>query len=451
MKILNLAYRYTMNQLMSESVQAAVRPHECVDTYYSTKENSEVQCLPATVENRFVQALTSLQSGATSTLTFNPQGGLGDIVLSAVLPVPVAASVDVSAGQGLGLTRGWLYQMIQSVNVRYAGSQQYQFGGEQMLMQVLNECEDSIKKDQMLALGGAEIASPSDWAQLSLRSASIYIKLPHNSPSAQEKPLPFPTDVISGPVQIQIQFKSFSQVFLANDISGVVTLPQIQATIPAAFASAQVQYKQVHLNDRADSASVRHDLSKQALSIPLRNFMQYQFTATLPAQDTPEYAINLTGFRSGSVQGLVVFFAPSSNLTDVGAKQPLLFSPPKALQLSVNGLVYYRSENNSDQIWSLCERKTSATFSTTALTWNAATRAYDKGTGVAGYWAVIPFAQVNEVLAGEYKLMNGLGIGNSVVNLTIDTGLPNTSCQLFCYALYNATLLATGGSCDYVF
>ena len=437
-----------MNQLMSESVQAAVRPHECVDTYYSTKENSEVQCLPATVENRFVQALTSLQSGATSTLTFNPDGGLSDIILSAVLPVPETPYGP--AGQGLGLTRGWLYQLVASINVRYAGSQQYQFAGEQELIQILNECEDSVKKDQMLEQGGAEIKSPADWAQENLRSASIYIKLPHNSPSAQEKPLPFPTDSISGPVQIQIQFKPFSQVFLANDISGQA-VGSAAATIPKAFASAQVQYKQVHLNDRADSAAVNHDLSKEALSIPLRNFMQNQFTATLPSQATPLYQVNLTGFRSGSVQGLVVFFAPSANLVSPGNKQPILYGAPKSLQLSVNGLVYYRSDNYSDQMWSLCERKTAAMFSTTQLTWDASNNVYNPGSGAAAYWTVIPFAQVNEVLAGEYKLMNGLGIGNSIVNLTIDTGLPDTPCQLFCYALYNATLMATAGSCDYVF
>jgi hypothetical protein len=85
------------------------------------------------------------------------------------------------------------------VRTNDAGSSLYFFQGEQELIECLSECEDSVKRDQLLQLGGAEIASPTDWASENLRSASIYIKLPHNSPSAQEKPILFPTDVLSAP------------------------------------------------------------------------------------------------------------------------------------------------------------------------------------------------------------------------------------------------------------
>jgi hypothetical protein len=70
---------------------------------------------------------------------------------------------------------------------------------------------------------------------------------------------------------------------------------------------------------------------------------------------------------------------------------------------------------------------------------------------MAGYFVWIPFAQGVEVLRGESMLSNGLGIANSVVNLSVDTGLVNTPCTLYASYLYNCTILASGGSCDYVF
>jgi len=440
-----------MQQMMSESVQASVRPHECVDTYYANKHNSEVQCFPAVVENRFVVALPSLSQGSSSTVTFNPDGGISDICLTVALPVPaVSGAVGDVAGSGLGLTRGWLYQMIDRISVRYAGSSLYFFGGEQSLIEVLAECEDSVKRDNMLALGGAELKTPADWANVDLRTASIYLKLPHNSPSAQEKPIPFPTDALSAPVQIQVAFKPFSQVFLANATTAG-TLAQIQATIPSQFASGQVQFKQAHLQDRADAIASREDLSKHALSIPLKNFMQTQFVASLPSQavSSPQQ-INLTGFRSGSVQGIFVWAVANTDLQSATAKQPLRYLPLRSVELSVNGLVYFTAPQNSSQIWNLVEKKTASMYSSTSLAWDAPSQGY-LPTAMAGYFVWIPFAQGVETLRGESMLSNGLGIANSVVNLSVDTGLVNTPCTLYASYLYNCTILASGGSCDYVF
>jgi len=330
--------------------------------------------------------------------------------------------------------------------------------GEQELIACLADAEDSIKRNDLLTLGGAEITKTGDerWANESLRTATIYIKLPHNSVSAQEKPIGFPTDAVSAPVQIQISFKQFSSVFLANAVTTAIgdvtaTQAQVQATIPSGFSSAEVQFKQAHLNDRADSISARHDLSKHALSVPLKYFLQSQFSASLPAVTAgSQQPINLTGFRSGQVQGMWVWAVRNDDLASVGAKQPLRYLPLKDVELSVNGLVYYRARNNASQLIDLCERKTASQASSTALTWNATTNVYD-AKGSAMYWTFIPFAQGVEVLRNDSMLSNGLGIANSVVNLVVNTGLDNTPCTLYASFAYNATLLCSGGSADYVF
>ncbi len=444
-----------MQQMLSESVQASVRPHECKNMYYATANaaglsaNSSVQCFPAVCENRFVTALPSVNSGSTSTVTFNPDGLISDIVVSATLPVPAVPGTETLPGSGLGLGRGWLYNMVASISVRYAGSSLYFFGGEQSLIECLFDCEDSVKRDNLLALGGAELKSPSDWENLSLRQASIYIKLPHNSPDAQSKPLGFPTDAISAPVQIQITWKPFASVFLVNATTNA-TAAQVAATIPTQFSSAQMQFKQAHLQNRDDSIVAREDLSKKALSVPLKYFPQFQFQATLQSQSTTSYPLNLTGFRSGSVQGILVWAVRTADLTSATGANPLNYIPLQSVTLSVNGLNYFVASQNSAQIWDLVERKTAAQFSTTTMAWNVGSQAY-VATPASSYYVWMPFAQGTETLRDDSLLSNGLGIANSVCNLTVDTGLPNTECQLFAAYLYNSTLLVSGGSCDYVF
>lgn len=447
-------------QMMSESVQASVRPHKCEDTYYADEHNSKVQCFPAVVENRFIVGLPSLTQGSTSTVTFNPDGLLTDVILTAQINTPASTGqAGDTAGSGLGLTRGWLYQMVDSISVRYAGSSLYYFQGEQELIACLSDCEDSVKRDNLLALGGGECLSPTDWANPNLTTASIYIKLPHNSPSAQEKPMGFPTDAVSAPVQIQIKWKNFNQVVLANPTTNA-TLAQVQATIPNSFASAFVQFKQAHLQDRSDAISSRADLSKHALSVPLKYFMQSQFSTSLPAQANSQYQVNLTGFRSGSVKGIFIWAVQSANLAPsaggAGSQpQPLKYIALPAVSLSVNGLVYYTSSGNSSQLINLVERKCASQTSLTSLTWNAAAAGSGgqvyTAVGASAYWVWIPFAQGDEVLRNESMLSNGLGIANSVVNLTVDTGLPSVACTLYASYLYNSTLLCSGGSADYVF
>lgn len=444
-----------MQQMLGESVQASVRPHECKNTYYATAgannvaANSQIQCFPAIVENRFVTALPSLNSGSTSTVTFNPDGLISDIVVSCALPVPALAGTETLPGAGLGLGRGWLYNMVQSISVRYAGSSLYFFGGEQSLIECLFDCEDSVKRDNLLALGGAELLSPADWANASTRQASIYIKLPHNSPDAQGKPLGFPTDAISAPVQIQITWKPFASVFLVNATTNA-TAAQVAASMPDKFASGQMQFKQAHLNNRDDSIVARNDLRTKALSVPLKYFPQYQFQATLPAGSTSVFPINLTGFRSGQVQGILLWVVRTGDVNSVTGANPLNYVPLQNVTLSVNGLNYFVAQQNSSQIWDLVERKVACQYSTTTLSWSAGSQAY-VAAPAAGYYVWMPLAQGTETLRDEAMMSNGLGIANSVVNLTVDTGITGVECQLYAAYLYNATLLVSGGSCDYVF
>jgi hypothetical protein len=64
--------------------------------------------------------------------------------------------------------------------------------------------------------------------------------------------------------------------------------------------------------------------------------------------------------------------------------------------------------------------------------------------------AHLPLAQGVETLRDGSMLANGLGISNSTVQLAVATGT-SAACTLYASYYYNASILANGGSCEYVF
>ena len=179
-----------MNAEISESVQHAITPGDCQDLYYAGKSNTEVQCFPSTMENRFYSGLNNAAFGGSSTITFNPDQGVSDLVLNLQLPVPGTATYANWA-----LPRGWGYAAIRQVGFRVGGSSLYYVSGDQMLVDLLDDCEDQAKKDAVLALGGGECLAPADFTSQTNLSAYVYIKLPWNTISSLQKTLPLPSDL----------------------------------------------------------------------------------------------------------------------------------------------------------------------------------------------------------------------------------------------------------------
>jgi hypothetical protein len=416
-----------------ESVQHSVTPGSCRDIYYPGESNSDLQCFPTTVENRFYVDLPSLDSGSTSTIIFNPDQGLSDIVLTATLPAPSG-----SVYTNWALPRGWLPAMISQVGLRVGGSSLYYWSGDQIAIDTLAECEDAEKKNAVFQLGGAECLTLADYSSTLNRTGYAYIKMPFNSISALQKPLCLPTDLLTQPVQLLIQFKPFSQVFFP--LAGA-----LQSDLPTRFASAAVNFKQTHMQDQGHLLARRENMNEKALTYPLRHFAQTTFRTTVSATAGQDLQLSLTGFRSGSVKYIDLWAVKQS---DAVGGNPWNYVPILAARLSVNGLVYYDTRVASSQFWNLCERKTPASVNNTVLA--------DAGGGSASatpsltQWTVIPFSQVSEPMASENELVLGLPIANSVVNLTIQ--LPTTDTYVISAAYhYASSMLFSRGSAEYVF
>jgi hypothetical protein len=430
-----------MESEIVESVHHAVVPAECIDEYYASERRNEMQCFPSTVESRFRTDLPSLSFGSSSTVIFNPAGGLQDIVLTAVLPAPTGT---VYTNWRLG--KGWLSRAIRQIGLRIGGSSLYYFTADQLEIANLQDCEDSGKKDAVAQLAGSEILTIGAFASAAARTASVYIKLPFNSISALQKTLPLPTDLLTQPVQLLIETNPATDWFFP--LAGALV-----SNLPTGFASAQIQYKQVHMTDAGHELARTHNMNEESYTLPLRYFQQTTFRTNVNnVQANTDTQINLTGFRAGSVKWINLWalqtFDGATPPAPVNVGQSRNYASLPRVQLSVNGLVYYDSKDYAAQLLSLCELKTPATFSNSVLA--DAGGGVATATPVASPWIRIPFAQVAECLSNETNTTLGLAIANSVVNVTLQFPAAG-SYQVSASYEYVSELMFSRGSCEYIF
>jgi hypothetical protein len=428
-----------MNAETSEAIIKAVNPAECRDFYYPSEEGNVIQCFPTVIENRYSTALTSLNFGSSSTLLFNPDSLLDKIVLSMTLPV--GAGVGASAYVNAALATGWGYAMIDSVLFRYGGSQTYQISGDQMLVDALIDCENQSKVNDLMNLGGQALTNTqlqSTTTSVGLRSAHVFLKLPHNTPSAQEQTLGLPTDLLSSPVQIVIRLKPATGFFVP--VNGAV------GAVPAGLESGYVNFRQIHMTNQSNLLSRRANMNEEALSYPLKYFSNTVFRTSqdnVAAGDTVQ--LNLSGFRSGSVGDIVMWITTKD---DAANGRCFNFVTPQAVEVKVNGLIYFTSSNKSNELWNLIDYKHSSSvnynyFDITGAVVNSRAN-----------WTIMPFAQpVQRLFDGESinVISTGLSVQNSVVNCSVTMEAAGNYVFNFAYRYNGVVLLFTGGSCDYQF
>lgn len=422
-----------MQSELTESVQMSIRPGEVVDTYYYGDTNVEKQAYPCVVNQRFVQQFTNLGAG-TSQFVISPNQGVSDIVLYMKMPANGTFGLTNDAS-GSQLVEGWGYSLVKSVSVRYGSSAQYFFSGPQIWLQNFWDSETGPKRDQLAALGGNAIVGGAGVAGA---EAYVYLNLPHNSPRADGKPLPFPSDLLVQPIVVTVELNPISAAFIDSG-SG-------NGTLPTQLAAAQMRVKQELMQDSADLLSRRIDMNTHAYTFPLKYFPQQEVQVRVPAgssQASNPVSVNLTGFRAGEVRNVLLWLTKDS---DAAAFGPWYWQQMGDVTLTYNGEIFYQSTSSESQMWNLItDTKESGVNLAVPSTANAPTLSPYLST-----WLDVPFAQVNVPYDKESKLVHGKPILNAVVNLTFTT--PDTSAYtLHAVYLYNASLLMSRGSSEYIF
>lgn len=417
-----------MQDSLVENVQTSLRPGEICDTFYYGDSNSSKSAYPCVVNTRFVQAFPNPGQG-TSQFTISPNQGVSDIVLQFQLggtgQTPTA-----------NLPQGWGYSLINQVSVRYGSSAQYFFTGQQIFLQNLFDCDNSVKRDKLASLGGNALVTTAAIGA----TANVYLNLPHNSPRAEGKPLPFPSDLLVQPIIITVQLNNQAALVQNGGIwvegAGGGNVP-----ITGNLAVANMIVKQEIMADSADLLARRVDMNSHAYCLPLKYFPQQMVTINLAPSSTAQ-TVNLTGFRAGEVQRILIFL---TRTTTTNLNGNLYWLPVSDVVLTYNGEVFYRADGTSNQLLSLmCDTKT-ASYATVTNTAGAWTPAFDST------WVDMPFAQVSVPYDKEVKLIHGKPILNAVVNLTFSVPSAQSDWVLNCVYLYNSSLLMSRGGSEYIF
>lgn len=428
----------TMQYEIAEATQSAINPGAVKDVYYYGETNTSKQAFPVVKNNRFLQQFANL-TGGTSQFVISPNMGVSDIVVRLQLPAEGSSGAEYA---NVFTQLGWAYSLVRTISVRYGGSSQYFWTGAQMLVQNLLDCENDAKKASMLSLGGAQATGSA----LSGAEAYLYINLPHNSPRAEGKPLPFPSDLLTQPIIVTIELNPIQSIF------GYITGESTGA--PTALASAELQVNQEYLSDSADLLARRVDMNVNALSVPLKYFAQQEVLLRNLAPGVQ--SLILTGFRAGEVRDIVMWAEPVGYSATVGAVGQLLWGNLTNVTLTYNGEIFFVSNGGVANMWNLIEDKKRPGFDIANI--NPATGSTAGITAQFSSWVDVKFAQVDIPRDRMYDLLSGKPILNAVVQvqctlpaLPTVAGSAATSWTLHALYLYNASLLCSRGTTDYVF
>jgi hypothetical protein len=421
-----------MQNDLTESVQASIRPGEMVDVMYPGETNIDKQAYPAIVNTRFVQQFTNLGQGS-SQFIISPNGGVSDIILQMATPVGGTYT-------NVALTDGWGYSLINRISVRYGSSAQYFWSGPQMWLQNVLDAENNPKVDQLLKLGGTTAVG----AAAAGATAFVYLKLPHNSCRASGKPLPFPSDLLVQPIVITVELFALNSIMI-NQAGG-----NPLAAAPTALASASLQAKQEMLTDTSDTLARRVDMNSHAMTFPLQYFCQQE--TQVPVSGAGVQQVNLTGFRAGEVKQIVLWFTPTTvngvaNAQTVGSGNfnPLYWTSMSDITLTYNGEVFNRFDAGSYALWNAVEDQKLSTVNNYALYTSGAATAATQATPV---YVKLDFAQVYVPSQRESVLLHGKPILNAVVQVQFTAPAAGILHAMY---LYNASLLCSRGSAEYIF
>jgi hypothetical protein len=405
------------------------RPGDCVDLFYYDGETSKKQCYPTTQNTKYVQAFQNLGAG-TSVFTLSPNSGVQDIVCSFVL----GANAN---NTNLAIPRGWAYALIKQVSFRYGGSSQFFLSGDQVLQNAMRCQPNRSAVDDLLTLGGNFAAGATLAAA---QYGSIVLKLPHSWPSGVGKSHPFPSDCITQAIQITVELFPTNQIF-STTAGG--------SPAPTALSAATFQVQQCVLNNAGDSLARRVDLSVNAYAFPCEFVQNVQ---RIPLGNSAvSQPVTLTGFRAGECTKIICWLTRGTD-TPVQS-QGTIYNPfnwylPQAIQLSYSGDVYARYDNATSALWNLINSNKAPVFDNVLV---AAGTPPTGNTPVLNEWVELPFAQTLVDEDSHYTLVHGKMITNGLCNLDITTPSAQSDWVLNVSYIYNATLLVSQGTCDYIF
>lgn len=419
-------------------VHSMVRPSKPYDLYYYDSETSKHQAFATTYNTRYVQDIPN-KSGGTSSFILPPQNGYTDIVISATIAGPG------STPGALALPRGWLWSLIDTVSFRYGGSSQYFLSGDQLLQNAMRAQTSRSSCNDLLTLGGNAVNGAT---LVGTQSASIVLTLPHNHPCGSGKKNPFPSDLLTQQILVQVTLKPVGSIFTNQTGSA---LPAWATTL----ATAQFAVGQVMLNNQGDALARRVDMSQSVYAYPAE-FVQ-QIVRVPCANSASSQSLVLTGFRAGQVKSLELWLTENAD-TDIGTAtsgktsgpyNPFNWLLPTAVRVTYSGEVFSNFQGSSSPLWNLINSNKSSVFDN--VTYTATGGSVTANTSAISQWVSCPFAQPLVDEDAHFIQISGRNITNGIINIDLTTPSAQADYVLNVSYVYCCTILFSSGTADFVF
>jgi hypothetical protein len=202
------------------------------------------------------------------------------------------------------------------------------------------------------------------------------------------------------------------------------------------------------LNNQSDALARRIDLAENAYAYPCE-FVQQKVSIPLSNSATSQPVV-LTGFRSGEVKAIHCWLTRTSDVGTGSTRtvNPFLWYDNAGVVSTYSGDIYARYDSGSHNIWNLINGNKTPLVDNVEVNFAAGAYSDDPFTS---YWTELPFAQTLEGEGSMNTLVHGKPITNGIVNLDITTPFSASDWVLNVSYIYNATLLFSQGTCDYVF
>jgi len=436
-------------------------PAESINQFYYSSRNTKRSKVDTYQTTNAVFSLNSLTSASTSTVVISPNSGMSHFILSASLPEPATASTVAGVNYvGLALPSGWLYNFIDNITYRYAGSSQWSATGEQLRVSALVNAGNAQEAQQILNLGGQALLTRADFTGSKL-SAAIPLTLAHvSSQSGTSVPLPLDSSLLNGgPITITITWKDFSKVFARTQSAAVA--PDIISNIPAGFFASTLQIRQIIMMFRDDQIKMGGD---EAYRYPI-TFYQPANQVPLNTTVVGAQTVNLVGFKQGECRGVYCYVTKSYPDTSpvpqaLNRANASTYVAIKRARMSYAGTVLhdYQSRATGALLDTLYNDSPSYfQVSSIAAANPAALGSYWVPAAnplAISYFSHFPFAQRAEDLTDVAFLMNGVAINNGSIALEIEideTFDPLASYVVNYVPYFSAALSFSGGQVDYLF
>ena len=379
----------------------------------------------------FRKAFSSSQLGSSAVTLTIPRKSLVSSVF-----VHMQFKLDnVNFGAGRYLSQGWGFKAIRRIVLTYGGSEQLEISSRGNFERAMSEAETDRKKLALLTLAGAKVSDADVGAAAKEFDAVVPIYLPHSSVNALRQ-IPFDTGLLTDNITIRIDLMDAETLWDTVEIVGATGTRLPLNADQRALSKGEWYVREM---DLIDSSASKADMVGPNSNFMYNYFFYYPqsyFSAsvkTTSANPTEQISVNLNGFRSGSLQALVVSVErPQENykkntLTGGGVLNSWgrTYRIDK-IRLTFGGNCIYHAENEkAAQLLDVMSHPTDGSYDAQRYLLAAAGNLNPSNVPSRSYYYRIPISQFSEVFRDYLQTGANVSSDNMVLSFNISPTTDN--------------------------